>query len=152
MKRLVRLVQFIAGWSLLSTLAVAGESAKQPVIDIRGPTVIAFFPPVTQAELEKDPDTNEALADFQVYARKVREPLRKAGIAFHELYAHSFRIRMGMKLTTFRPGKIEVGYYLVAPGKEARVEHGVLTDVDILEVANEYFGGTPKAHERPSQH
>jgi len=69
---------------------VAAESAKQPVFDIKRPTIIAFFPPVTQAQLEKDPDTNEALADFQLYAKQVREPLRKAGIEFHELYAHSF--------------------------------------------------------------
>jgi hypothetical protein len=113
---------------------------KQPLVVVHGPTVVAFFPPVAQAQLEKDPDTNEALADFQLYARSVRAPLRKAGIQFHELYTHSFRLRIGKKLTTFRPVKVDVGYYLVAPGKEPRIQYGVMTDSDLLQAANEYFG------------
>ena len=111
---------------------------------MRGPTVVAFFEPVPQAKLEKEPDTNEALADFQLYAKNVREPFRKAGIEFHELYAHSFRLRDGNKLTTFRTGKVGVGYYLVAPGKDPRVEYGVMTDADLLQLANEYFGISAK--------
>jgi hypothetical protein len=101
---------------------------------------VAFFEPVTQAKLAKDPDTNEALADFQLYASSVRAPLRKAGIEFHELYARSFRLRVGNQLTTFRPVKEDVGYYLVEPGKKPRIEYGVITDADLLQVANEYFG------------
>ena len=101
---------------------------------------MAFFEPVPQSKLDKDPDTNESLADFQLYARSVREPLRKAGIEFHELYAHSFRLRIGSKLTTFRPAKVDVGYYLVAPGKKPRIEYGVMTDSDLLQVASAYFG------------
>ena len=101
---------------------------------------MAFFGPVTQAKPGKDPDTNEALADFQLYATNVREPLRKEGIEFHELYAHSFRLRLGNKVTTFRPVKVDVGYYLVAPGKKPGIEYGVMTDADLLKLANEYFG------------
>jgi hypothetical protein len=117
-------------------------AGKQPIVIVRGPTVVAFFEPVTQAKLEKDPHTNESLADFQLYARSVRAPLGKAGIEFHELYAHSFRLRVGNELTTFRPVKADVGYYLVAPGKKPHVEYGVMTDADLLQVANEYFGIT----------
>lgn len=105
---------------------------------------MAFFEPVPQAKLEKDPDTNEALADFQLYATSVREPLRKAGIEFHELHTHSFRLRVGNKLTTFRPSIVGVGYYLVAHGKDPRVEYGVMTDADLLQLATEYFGISAK--------
>ena len=90
--------------------------------------------------MEKDPDANEALADFQLYAESLRAPLRKAGIEFHELYANSFQLRDGKRLTTFRPIKANVGYYLVAPGKKPRIEYGVMTDSDLLQVANKYFG------------
>lgn len=107
---------------------------------MRGPTVVAFFEPVTQAKLDKDPDTNEALADFQLYAANVRRPLMNSGIEFHELYAHSFRLRVGNQLITFRPAKMDVGYYLIAPGKKPRIEYGVITDADLLHLANEYFG------------
>jgi hypothetical protein len=119
---------------------VPGAAEKQPVIVVRGPTVVAFFEPVPQSKLDKDPDTNESLADFQLYAKSVREPLRKEGIEFHELYAHSFRLRVGNKLITFQPAKVTVGYYFIAPGKKPRIEYGVMTDSDLLQVANEYFG------------
>ncbi len=112
---------------------------KQTVIDVRGPTIVAFFPPVPQKELESDQDTNEALADFQYYAGRVRDRLKRAGIRFHELYATSFDVRVGRTRTTFRPAS-EVGYYLAAPNKKPRIEYGVKTDADLLSVAAEYFG------------
>jgi hypothetical protein len=122
-------------------LAVAPRAAeRQPIVVVRGPTIVAFFEPVPQAKLDKDPDTNEALADFQLYATNVREPLRKEGIEFHKLYAQSFQLRDGKRLTTFRPAKVKVGYYLVAPGKKPRIEYGVMTDADLLQVAHQYFG------------
>ena len=122
-------------------VAVTPRAAeRQPLVVVHGPTVVAFFEPVTEAKLDKDPDANEALADFQLYASRVRAPLRKAGIEFHELYAHSFRLRVGKQLTTFRPVKMDVGYYLIAPGKKPRIEYGVMTDSDLLQVTNQYFG------------
>jgi len=125
----------------LYALTVTPRAAeKQPVVVVRGPTVVAFFEPVPQAKLNKDPDKNAALADFQFYATNVREPLRKEGIEFHELYARSFQLRIGNKVIKFRPVKVDIGYYLVAPGKKPRIEYGVMTDSDLLQVANEYFG------------
>jgi hypothetical protein len=137
MKRLASRVFLL----LLICACVADAAPKQPTIAVRGPTIIAFFPPVTQAELEKDTSgTNEALDDFQFYAAKVREPLSKSAIAFHQVYARSFRVTVGKRSTVFRPVKVEVGYYLVAPGKEPRIEYGVMTDADLLQAAREYFG------------
>jgi hypothetical protein len=40
----------------------------------------------------------------------------------------------------FRLGKVKVGYYFVAPGKKPRIKYGVMTDADILQMADEYFG------------
>jgi hypothetical protein len=139
MKRLMSAIACIALCGLTGPSA-PGAAEKPPVVVVRGPTVVAFFEPVSQAKLEKDPDTNEALADFQWYATSVRDPLRKAGIEFHELYTHSFRLRVGNRFSTFRPVKVDVGYYLVAPGKNPRVEYGVMTDADLLQLATEYFG------------
>jgi hypothetical protein len=135
-----RPMSVIAYFVLCAFTAAPVAAEKQPVVVVRGPTVVAFFEPVPQAKLEKDPDANESLADFQLYARNARAPLSRAGIEFHELYTHSFRLRIGNKLTTFRPIKADVGYYLVAPGKKPRIEYGVMTDSDLLQVANTYFG------------
>lgn len=120
---------------------VAAE--KHPVVVVAGPTIVAFFP-VTEAELQKDADANEALADFQFYAQKVREPLKKIGIEFAEVYTHSFRIRIGQEVTVFTPTKENVGYYLIASGKKPRIEYGVMTDADLLQVAKDYFGSFPE--------
>lgn len=139
MKRLMCTIACVALCACTCPVAAAAAE-KQPVVVVRGPTVVAFFEPVTQAKLEKDPDTNEVLADFQLYATNAREPLRKAGIEFHELYAHSFRLRVGNRLKTFRPGKVNVGYYLMAPGRKPRIQYGVMTDADLVQLASEYFG------------
>jgi hypothetical protein len=117
---------------------------KQQVVVVNGPTVIAFFPPVTEAELDKEPDTNEALADFQVYAARVHEQSHDAGFNFVEIYASSFVVKCGAKTTVFRPKKIQIGYYFVAPGKRPRVEYGVMADMGILQIASEYFRLHPR--------
>jgi hypothetical protein len=129
--------------ALCGQVSLVAAADEQPVVAIAGPTIVAFFP-VTKAELQKDADTNEALADFQFYAKQVREPLKKAGIEFSEVYARSFRVRIGQETTVFRPVKGGVGYYLIAPGKKPRIEHGVMTNGDLLQVANEYFGTSAK--------
>jgi hypothetical protein len=138
MKRLIFAVTAVC--VLTTRISPVAAMEKQPVVLVGGRTVVAFFPPVTDIELQKNADTNEALADFQAYAARVREPLKKAGIDFHELYAHSFRLRIGKIVTTFSPANVDVGYYFVVPGKAPRIEYGVMTEVDLLHVADEYFG------------
>ena len=58
-------------------LSLASACGEQLSFVVQGPTIVAFFPPVKQTQLENDADTNEALADFQEYTNRVREPLRK---------------------------------------------------------------------------
>ena len=131
-------------WTVIAILFAPSLVAtpKKTIVVINRPTVVAFFPPVTSAELNADPDTNEALSDFKLYAAKVRQPLNEAGIDFKEVYAKSFQVQRGTRITTLSPGKVDVGYYLVAPGKEPRIEYGVLTDADLLQIAKEYFDQT----------
>lgn len=114
------------------------SAQDRPTVSVSGPTVVAFFEPPSSAKLPRDADTNEALADFQLYASHVRKPFKNAGIKFQELYARSFRLRTGEKLITFHPKRMP-GYYLVSPGKQPRIEYGVVTDADLLQIANEYF-------------
>jgi hypothetical protein len=127
----------------LGVFAARAED-PQPIIPVRGPTTVAFFEPVTEAELKADPDTNEALSDFQVYAAGAREGFQDTGIEFHEIYARSFRIRIGNRTTTFRAGKDAVGYYFVALGKKPRIEYGVNTGERLVNIAKEYFGKVSK--------
>jgi len=137
MKRFNSTVLAIVLLSVLSMPLVAAERERTFVI--RRPTVIAFFPPVSEQELS-DAGHNDSLAHFQYSANEARKPLHDAGITFIENYAESFRIRLAKAVNTFRPEKIKVGYYLIAPGKEPRIEYGVLTEDDLLKIAREYFG------------
>lgn len=141
---MTRLLLACASVTLLILNCAVAPAEEPPLVVVHGPTIVAFFEPVRQEELEKDPDTNEALSDFQFYAGAVREPLKKMGIEFREVYARSFRVRIGKQVTTFRPGEITVGYYFVEPGKKPRIEYGVNTNSGLIEIAREYFGMAAK--------
>ena len=138
------LVAAVIGVALVLCLAVVRTAAvaKAPqVFNIKGPTVIAFFPPVSDSELDGDAELNDTLSDFQYYDDEVRRPFKKAGIELHEAYTRVFSVRMNGRLTTFRTTrKNDVGYYFIAPGKKAHVEYEVMTDEDLLDVAHDYFG------------
>jgi len=86
-----------------------------------------------------NPGTNEALSDFQFYASQVASPLKQAGIDFEVASATEFKVNNSGAFHDFRTGKVRVGYYFVAPGKEPHVEQGVMTDLDLLDVAREQF-------------
>ncbi len=127
--------------AMMVVLAASGSAlGQEPLIVVSRPTVVAFFPPVSEEELAKHPDTNEALADFQVYAERVRGPLTAAGVDFQVVFAHSFRIQTGKRVTVFKPGPIEIGYYFVAPTKKAITDYGVMTDVDLLAAVYKHLG------------
>ena len=98
----------------LSVLALLGNAfsmpaAGPPAFVVHGPTVIAFFPRVTQKQVDSDPELSEALGDFQYYATEAAEQLRKAGITFRQVFAPSLRVRLGTGVITFRPGKAQSG-------------------------------------------
>jgi len=135
MKRLIGFVVF----SFFCLTSAFAQGAPR-TLAVEGPTVIAFFPPVTDAELEKDPDTNEALGDFQLYAMQAGPNLKKTGIDFEVISAAKFKIKIGTVVHTFSSGKIGIGYYFVMPGKKPLVRYGVMTDDEIVEVAGKYFG------------
>jgi hypothetical protein len=123
---------------ILIALALISACAATPkTIRVTGPTVVAFFPPVSEKELDKE---NDALDDFQWYARQVRAPFTNAGITFHELYAPSFRLSINEKVKVFRPKDPGVGYYFIAPGKQPFVTYGVDTESGLFQTARDYFG------------
>ena len=119
------------------------SSVENPLFDIHQPTILAFFRPSSHVN-EPNTGASDALSDFQVYLRRASVPLGKAGIEVHEVYARSFQVRDGVKTTTFQTKKMGIGYYLVSPGKKPRVEYGLMSDLDLVRVASEYFEITIK--------
>jgi hypothetical protein len=139
MSRLSKLAVIMATLGIVC-VSLAQRAPKVPIVDVQSPSIVAFFPSTSTADLA-NPDTNETLSDFQLYAQRVRQPLSEAGINFREVYANAFVIRVGTKTTTVHP-RIEVGYYFAAPGKKPRIEYGVMTDADLLHAAAQYFDTT----------
>lgn len=93
--------------------------------------------------MEEDPDANEALDDFQFYARETRIALDGSGVAFHEVYVRGISVVVDGAEKVLRP-EVTVGYYFIAPGRAARVEYGVHTDVDILALVDDIFGSSAR--------
>jgi len=53
---------------LMVATPIGAQNKKFPTFDVLRPMMVAFFPPVTEVELQHHPDRNEALSDFQEYA------------------------------------------------------------------------------------
>jgi len=132
--------------ALVFTICLAGMlqshavGNRPRVIAIHRPTIVAFFLPLTESEANSGEGDAEALDDFNYYACKVQGRLKKAGIQVLQVNGRSFQIRDGAKTRTFRIGETGVGYYFIAPGREPHVEIGVMTDDDLVLVAQRYFG------------
>jgi hypothetical protein len=108
---------------------------------ITGPTIVAAFA-VTQAEADTSDDVNEALSDFQFHLNSARDSLRAEGIALVERYDSIIPIREDWGTWSWRLGADSgrVGYLFVAPRRPAKELWGVMSDVDLIESATQYFG------------
>jgi hypothetical protein len=130
---------------LALTLASHAIGATQPtpkkaqVIEIHRATIIAFEPPPKPGELENGEGDAEAYNDFAYYMDQAEIPLRKSGIEFRSVLAREFVVRDGKRIRTFKTGKIEIGYYLIAPGNGPRIDYGVMTDQDLFDEVLNYF-------------
>jgi hypothetical protein len=93
-------------------------AADRPIFVVHGPTVIAFFSPLTKDDLKDG--GNETLSDFRYYSGAARARLMDAGITLHEVYARSFRVRIGTSVTTFGFAKDQFGYYFFCSRQKAK--------------------------------
>jgi hypothetical protein len=109
-------------WAIALSLIVVGTSSGKvshdtPVFDVDRPMILAFFRPSSDIN-KPGTSANDSLSDFQAYLKRANDPLQKAGIDVHEVYARSFQVRDGGKTTTFQTKKMNIGYYLVAPARK----------------------------------
>ncbi len=132
-------------WVLLLFIVWAGTGNAQsttkpvPVFIVHQPTIIAFYPHFTQDELDKGEGDAAAMEDFNYYAYKAEKRLQDAGIDFLPVEARSFRVHVGTKVHYFQGGKIDIGYYFIAPGKDPHIVYGVMTDDDLFDASRKYF-------------
>lgn len=133
------MVWFTAAVLCTSAILDAQQTPVSHAVNADGPTIVAFFPNASKAGSD-NADANEALSDFQFYAERVKKPLNQLGIQFTEHFGGSFRIRSGSGTRLFTPKADTPGYYFTEHGKRPHIEYGVMTDVDLLALAKDYFG------------
>lgn len=130
------------GKAATSVHSASDVNAGKDVVSVTGPTLIGFFPEVSQKDVDADQDLAEVLSDFQYHLGGAREHLERKGVSVYELYTTEIRIHESGEGQIFVPDKErgDLGFYLVSPGKEPQVMYGVMTDVDLLIQAHHYFG------------
>ena len=127
---------------LLATAVVALAASGSPpsrLVEVTGPTLVAFAPPITEKQLDADPNLGDVLDDFQVFLARARPKLEQAGVRVIVLTTRSFRVRSANKTSTYRPGRVDIGYYFVRPGRKPRIVLGVADDEELLNTAKQYF-------------
>jgi hypothetical protein len=126
----------VSGQTIPNDKQGANSTTRCDIFGVAGPTVIAFLDPTDSG---KDPQFTETLLDFQRSIRRVRVRF-ESKIRARECYQSSFEVRVGGARRRFVAKAQGVGYYFVSPRQEPRIEYGVITDDDLIDVMKEYFG------------
>ena len=117
-------------------------------VEITGPTLIAFFPPDVSAQIDAGGDEATALDDFGHHLASATDSLRALGVRVVGVGTRTLHVVQDGRTNVFAVPRdsADLGYYLVAPGRPPLVQYGVLSDTDLVDVAQEYLRGarTPR--------
>jgi len=142
-----QIMRYVSGLMVIVLIAAggaacAGQKAAKgvPVIQVKGPTIITHFKEISEEELNKGEGDAEAADDYSYYLYKAEKRFKASGIVLRSILGTRFRVKAGDKLLDFSDDEVGVGYYFIMPGKDAEAEKGVMTDEDLIETAQKYFG------------
>lgn len=132
-----------------SSSPVAGGASAEPAfsalpgtvwVEVRGPTLVAFHPAKSNAEVEADTGLAVALDDLSYHLGSAMDSLLAAGFNVRYSSGDTVWMRAGSVRTRFvrAPDSATVGYVFTdALGRRA-VLYGVRTYVDLIEYAHEF--------------
>jgi len=123
--------------------APAGPSpADSAAVVVAGPTVVGFFPPVTEAQTAADEELNALLDDFGWHLSAATVSLRARGYQVEVRFTDTLYFREGTRRWRFvPPDTARIGYYLVAPGRAPDVLYQIHTDEELVERGTAYLRG-----------
>lgn len=140
---------------LVATCLTACEppSAKPPLVspefsavpesvwvEVRGPTLVAFYPLMSNAELEADPALAGALDDLAYHIGTAMDSLHAAGYGVEYCSGDTVWMRTGTVRSRFvrSPDSAAVGYVFTDTTGRRAVIYRVLTHLDLVEYAHEF--------------
>ncbi|HEX6941796.1 MAG TPA: hypothetical protein VF128_02645 [Gemmatimonadaceae bacterium] len=109
-------------------------------VEIKGPTLVGFYPIRTNDQLERDADLATALDDFSYHIGTAMDSLYAAGFTVHYRGGDTLWLRSATARWRFvRPAdSADVGYVMADSARNMAVMYGVRTYVDLIEYAHEF--------------
>ena len=121
------------------------ETTDSMLVAIEGPTLIAFYPAVSQAQVDSSEELATVFDDFSYHLSSASDSLRALGITIESRPIGEIRFAEAGHRRQFLPARDsgEFGYLLVAPGRAQRVFYSVMSNSDLVEAAHEYLENRP---------
>ena len=126
-------------------------TAQSPVPDsmavrVHGPTLISFYPTVTQAQIDSSEDLATVLDDFSYHLSTAQDSLRAMGFTIIDHPPGTIRIidATGSRDIALVPDSADVGFVFVAPGRRDRVMYGVTTGSDLIDAGHVFLAAGPR--------
>ena len=128
-----------------TTLAPSVDSGFSAVaesiwVDIKGPTLVGFYPVRTNEQLEKDEGLASALDDFAYHIGTAMDSLYAQGFTVHYRGGDTLWLRTPSQRWRFvrDVDSAEVGYVMSDTARNMAVLYGVRGYVDLIELAHEF--------------
>ena len=109
-------------------------------VDIKGPTLVGFYPVRTNEQLEKDQGLASALDDFAYHIGTAMDSLYAQGFTVHYRGGDTLWLRTPSQRWRFVRDldSAEVGYVMSDTARNMAVLYGVRGYVDLIEYAHEF--------------
>jgi hypothetical protein len=142
---------FVVPWMALATCAPRSGPAAERLaavpdsvwIDLKGPTLIGFYPIVTNAQIDADQDLATVLDDFSYHFGSASDSLAALGFTLTMRGGDTLWLRTTSDrwMVTRPRDSADVGYLLVDPERRQLVMYGVRTNLDLIESGMAFLRG-----------
>ena len=111
-------------------------------VDVKGPTLVGFYPVRTNEQLEKDPGLASALDDFAYHIGTAMDSLYAQGFMVHYRGGDTLWLRTPSQRWRFVRAldSADVGYVMSDTARNMAILYGVRGYVDLIEYAHEFRG------------
>ena len=114
-------------------------------VRVHGPTLISFYPTVTQAQIDSSEDLATVLDDFSHHLSTAQDSLRAMGFTLIDHPPGAIRIidASGSRDIVLAPDSAYVGFVLIAPGRRDQVIYGVMTGSELIDTGHQFLAAAP---------